>query len=233
MQGVVLSAQPGWLAVKQIPVWHCESGFSLRKNTFSQGVPAAYKEMSFERKKIIITEADDSLWYPVMTVPMHEMRLYHRLEEQGIVTYLPVVPKIKVHNVYHRESSYRYEDTVLRPMLTSYIFARLNDEQRRSIWRTNSVRAVLEVSRERQPSFIKELKGLQLMEELAENTKVEYKQEIAVNDRFIIESPRQFEGTYGYLVERRKRFLWVIKLEILGGFVTAEIDPREYQFTRA
>ena len=72
----------------------------------------------------------------------------------------------------------------------------------------------------------------QVMEELALTHKVQYKKEIEVNDRFMIESPRQFEGTFGYLVERRKRFLWVVKLEIFGGFISAEIDPREYKFSK-
>ena len=89
---------------------------------------------------------------------------------------------------------------------------------------------ILNVTKEQQPSFVEELRSLQLFEELSQNTKVEYKKEICVNQRFVIESPCQFEGIYGYLVERRKRFLWVIKMELLGGFVSAEIDPREYKF---
>ncbi len=188
--------------------------------------------MKFEYKKIAITEAENALWVPIRTIPRHEMKLYNYFEEVGIPTYLPVMSAVKVHNIHHKENSYRYEANVLRPMLTSYVFAQLDTEQRRSVWRTNSIRAILDVSKQEQPLFIEELKNLQFIESLALTTKVEYKNEIAVNDRFVIEEPRSFEGAYGYLVARRKRFLWVIKLEFIGGFVTAEIDPRQYKFTK-
>lgn len=203
----------------------------MRDFIFSQGILEVCK--IFEQKQLAISELADSLWCPVRTVPLHEVKLYNHLKSAGITAYLPLVPAVKVHRVSYKESSYRYEDKVMRPMLASYVFALLNDEQRRNIWKTRSVRKILEVPEFMQSSFVEELRNLQTMEQLALNSKIEYKNEIAVNDRFVIDEPRQFEGTYGYLVERRKRFLWVIKLEILGGFVTAEIDPREYKFTKS
>ena len=188
--------------------------------------------MKFERKNITITSAEDSLLYPVRTVARHEIRLYQYLNNNNIPSYLPVVANVKVHQVSYKEKTFRYEDNVLRPMLKSYVFAQLNDEQKRTIWRSNSVQMILDVTREQQPSFIEELRGLQMIEELALSSRVEYKKEIQVADRFCIEAPRQFEGVFGYLVERRKRFLWVIKLEIFGSYILAEIDPREYRFCK-
>ena len=73
----------------------------------------------------------------------------------------------------------------------------MTDAQKRAVWRTKSVCGVLNVTREQQSAFIGELRGLQVMEELALTHKVQYKKEIEVNDRFMIESPRQFEGTFG------------------------------------
>lgn len=188
--------------------------------------------MGFERKKIIINESESSLWHPIRTMARHEMKLYQYFEDRGIPAYLPVVPDVKVHNVSYKDKSFRYENEILRPMLKSYVFAQMTDAQKRAVWRTNSVCGILNVAREQQASFIEELRGLQVMEELALTTKVQYKKEIEVNDRFRIEAPHQFEGTFGYLVERRKRFLWVVKLEIFGGFISAEIDPREYKFNK-
>ena len=188
--------------------------------------------MRLEWKRIIINESDGSLWYPIRTKPRHELKLYHYFEERGIPAYLPLVPDIKVHRVSSKDNTFRYESEILRPMLKSYMFAQMTDAQRRAVWRTNSVHAVLNVSKMQQPSFIEELRGLQVMEELAYTAKVQYKKEIKVDDRFRIDSPRQFEGIFGYLVERRKRFLWVVKLEFFGGFISAEIDPREYKFSK-
>lgn len=204
----------------------------LLREFFLAGRRRCMQNMKFEHQNIIITESENALWYPVRTMPQHEMKLHSYLKKNGIPAYLPVVPDIKIHNVYYNDSSYRYESDILRPMLKSYIFAQMSDEQKRNIWRSNSVQTILNVGREQQASFIEELRGLQVMEELALHAKLEYKREIKVNDQFIIESPSQFEGTLGYLVEKRKRFLWIIKLEILGGFISAEIDPRRYKFSK-
>ena len=202
------------------------------KQIFLEECRWCIQKMGFERKKIIINESESSLWCPIYTMARHEMKLYRYFEENGIPAYLPVVPDVKIHNVSYKDKSFRYENEVLRPMLKSYVFAQMTDAQKRAVWRTKSVCGVLNVTREQQSAFIGELRGLQVMEELALTHKVQYKKEIEVNDRFMIESPRQFEGTFGYLVERRKRFLWVVKLEIFGGFISAEIDPREYKFSK-
>lgn len=205
---------------------------SSRKMDFLEECRRFVEKMKIERKKIELLDSEKALWYPVRTLPRHEAKLYGFLADRGISVYLPVVPDVSVHNLHHKDKSYQYEDQVLRPMLSSYLFAQLDETQKRAIWISHSVRVILDVPRIQQKSFLEELRGLQVMEELAFTTKVEYKREIAVNDRFMIEYPRQFEGTYGYLVERRKRFLWVIRMEMLGAFVSAEIDPREFKFSK-
>ena len=117
-------------------------------------------------------------------------------------------------------------------MLSSYIFAQLTEDQRKQIWRSNSVNNIWNVSPEEQPKFVEELHGLQMMESLAQSTKLEFKKEIQVNDRFVIEAPREYEGTYGYLVEKRKRFWWIVRLEFLNQFIETQIDPSHYVFKR-
>ena len=99
------------------------------------------------------------------------MKLYRYFEENGIPAYLPVVPDVKIHNVSYKDKSFRYENEVLRPMLKSYLFAQMTDAQKRVVWRTKSVCGVLNVTREQQSAFIGELRGLQVMEELAEYLK--------------------------------------------------------------
>ena len=188
--------------------------------------------MDLKWEKIIINESETSLWYPVRTKPRHELKLYRYFEEKGILAYLPLVPDIKVHKISSNEKSFLYENKILRPMLKSYVFAQMTDAQKRAVWRTNSVHGILNVSKVQQSFFIEELRGLQVMEELARTTKVQYKKEIEINERFRIEAPQQFKGTFGYLVERRKCFLWVVKLEFFSGFISAEIDPRDYCFSK-
>ncbi len=180
--------------------------------------------MDFERKTIQISRMADSLWLPVYTKPQHEFRLLKYLEERNIPAYLPVVPDIKVHNIRKGDNRYTYKKEVLRPMFGSYLFACLGEEEKRNIWRSDSVIRVWTMLPEAQEQFLEELRGVQMMEELAQNTKLEFRSDIQVNDRFMIESP-PYEGTYGYLVEKRKRFLWVIKIDMMNVAVQAEIDP--------
>ena len=64
-----------------------EAGHSLRKRIFfSRSTGGVSISMRFEPRKIVITEDENSLWYPLRTVPRHEIKLYRQLEEKGILT---------------------------------------------------------------------------------------------------------------------------------------------------
>ncbi len=188
--------------------------------------------MNFERKAIQFSQSENSLWVPVYTRPLHEFRLYEYFEERRIPVYLPVVSDFKIHNVWKNQKPHSYKRAVLRPMLRSYVFAQMTEEQKRGAWRSNSINNIWDVPKELQPSFIEELRGLRMLENLAQSAKLEFRKEIQVHDRFIIESPREYEGTYGYLVEKRKRFLWVVRIEFLNWSVVAEIDPSCYKMKK-
>ncbi len=175
---------------------------------------------------------EDALWLPIYTRSLHEFKLYDHLRGHGIPAYLPVVPDFKIHRVVKGEKQHSYRREVMRPMLRSYVFAQLTFEQRKELWKTDAVNNIWKVSPEEQPTFIEELRGLQMMEVLARTSKLEYKKEIQVNDRFIIEAPREFEGTCGYLVQKRKKFLWVVKLEFLNQCIDVEIDPSIYKMRK-
>ena len=193
---------------------------------------ALQDEQEMSSDKVQFTMVDGAIWMPIYTRPLHEFRLAEYFMEHDIPYYLPLVPDVKIHNVYKDHVRHVYRQEVMRPMLRSYIFAQMTREQRRSVWRSNSVNNVWDVAPEEQPRFIEELRGLQMMEALSLTNKVEFKKEIQVNDRFVIESPREFEGTYGYLVEKRKRFWWVVRLEFLGQFIDTQIDPTIYKFRK-
>lgn len=184
--------------------------------------------MDFVRENVEFSSREGCLWMAVYTRPLHEFRLYDYCRERDIPVYLPVVPDIKIHNVSRNRKEYTYRKEVLRPMLRSYLFAQMTDEQRRGLWNSKSVNRIWPVPEERQASFLEELRGLRLMEDLARTSELEFRKDLQVNDRFMIESPRQYEGIYGFLVEKKKRFWWVIRLEILGQNIKAEIDPTEF-----
>lgn len=201
------------------------------RKVFLAGWRSVERHMTFERQLVNISLSEDSLWMPIYTQSQHEFRLHKYLVEHKIPVYLPLVPDIKIHNVRRCGKEYSYKKSVLRPMFGSYIFAQMTEEQKREIYRSNSVINIWSVSRTEQVSFIKELHGIQVLEDLAKKSKLEFHNDIKVNDQFIIESP-PYEGTYGYLIERRKKFLWVVKLEFLNMAVLAQIDPSEYKIAK-
>ena len=186
----------------------------------------------FQPEIVTFSIREDALWLPIYTRALHEFKLYDYLREHGIPAYLPVVPDFKIHRVVKGEKQHSYRHEVMRPMLKSYVFAQLTFEQRKELWKTDAINNIWKVSPEEQPTFIEELRGLQMMEVLARSSKLEYKKEIQVNDRFIIEAPREFEGTYGYLIQKRKKFLWVVKLEFLNQCIDVEIDPSLYKMSK-
>ena len=188
--------------------------------------------MDVEYEPVQFSLSDQALWMPVYTQPRHEFRLYHYFQERGIPAYLPVIPKIKLHHVHAGKGEYDYRHTVMRPMFRSYVFARLDEEQKRSVWRSNSVVHIWPVPPEQQQRFLEELRGVRMMEHLARNnTELKFHPDIQVKDRFLIESP-PYEGTYGYLLKKRKRFLWVVKMELFNMAIEAEIDPSEFKMSK-
>ena len=187
---------------------------------------------NFLPEVIMFSIREDALWVPVYTRAQHEFKLYDFLCEHEIPAYLPMVPGFKFHRVVKDGKEHSYRREVLRPMLKSYVFAQLTFEQRKELWKTNSVNNIWKIAPEEQAAFIEDLHALQMMEVLARSSKLEYKKEIQVNDRFVIEEPREFEGTYGYLIQKRKKFLWVVKLEFLNQCLDIEIDPGKYKMIK-
>jgi hypothetical protein len=184
------------------------------------------------REKVLITIRAGAIWMPIYTRPLHEFRLCEYCEKHEIPFFLPLVPGFKIHNVSKGGKRHTYKKEILKPMLSSYVFAQMTEEQRKQIWRSNSVNKIWDVTIQEQPQFVEELHGLQMMEDLALSAKLEFKKEIQVNDRFVIEAPQEYEGTYGYLVEKRKRFWWVVRLDFLGQYIETQIDPSVYTFRR-
>ena len=120
---------------------------------------------------------------PIYTRPLHEFRLCKYCEKHEIPFYLPLVPGFKIHNLSKGQKRYTYKKEIMKPMLSSYIFAQMTEDQKKQIWRSNSINGIWDVTIEEQPKFVDELHGLQMMESLALSTKLEFKREIQVNDR--------------------------------------------------
>ena len=173
----------------------------------------------------------DSLWMPVYTQPLHEFRLRDYMTARDIPFYLPVLPEWKVQKVRSAKQSYEYKKIVFRPMFRGYLFARLTPEDKLNCWQSKSVVAYLDVPLEAQESFIKELKAVQMVENLGKETPVEFGNEICEGELFEIESGI-FEGILGKLLKKNRRFLWTVEIECMNTAMAVEIDPSKFKMRK-
>ena len=198
---------------------------------FSRGGGAWKDTMDADCAKVIFTVKEEAQWVPIYTQPLHELRLHKFFTERGIINYLPVIPLVKTQTVNAGDKKYNYKRQVLRPMFSSYIFAQMSREQKNASWASKSIIRILDVPQEQQQNFVEELRGIWMMEKLSQSRTIEFREDINVKDRFLIESG-VFEGTYGWLVQKKKKFLWVVKIECMGTYVTTEMDPTCFKITK-
>ena len=59
---------------------------------------------------------------------------------------------------------------------------------------------------------------------------VEFNARIKEGGRFLIESG-PWQGVYGWLKKKRKRYLWTVEIECVNSLIQAAIDPSQYKMT--
>ncbi len=64
-------------------------------------------------------------------------------QENGIVACLPLKKSLRVKKQISNGNEYQYAKTVLRPMFPSYVFAKLNPDQRSLVFRSNAIVHIL------------------------------------------------------------------------------------------
>ncbi|MBQ9367719.1 MAG: hypothetical protein IJT83_08055 [Victivallales bacterium] len=166
---------------------------------------------------------------PIYTVPLHEYRLWRYCEAFGLVSYLPLKRCWVVSNRTYKGRQYVYRKAVLRPMFPSYIFVKMTEEQRSLLFKSSSFARLLQVGNEGR--FLDELKTIRQIELIGRTEELEFNEEIAVGERFLIESG-PWEGVYGRLEEKRQQFNWAVEIECVSGIIRANIDPSLYKLTR-
>ncbi len=168
---------------------------------------------------------------PVYTKSLHELKLQHFCQTQGIPCYLPLRQTWKIHNqVSFKKKSYTYRKTVLRPLFPSYLFAALTHAHRLMLLKTGSVIRFCETESYSQEHLIGELKLVRQMELIGLNSELEVNPAIREGQRFYIESGN-LEGSYGTLVKKDKAYYWTVELECVHGVIAARIDPTNYKMT--
>jgi len=153
---------------------------------------------------------DDKKWLVVYTTPRAEKKVYDRLKEQGIETYLPLYTTI-------RQWSDRKKKVEL-PLFNSYVFVRVGEKERFVVLETYGVVRFLYFLKKPAVVRDKEIEAIRQFLNQTEGLKIK----IEVGQKVEIASG-PMEGIYGKVVRIGKEKL-VLHIEQLSMTLIAEVD---------
>ena len=178
----------------------------------------------------ILTISGTEVVRPVKTTPMHEFKFRDYCKENGLVSYLPLRRVWRVRNqTSSKGKTYSYSKEVLRPMFTGYVFVKTPLERLRGLFETKLVTKILHVTD--LDAFMEEVKTVRKVELVGFKQKLEFNADIAVGDRFQIQSGI-WEGATGWLTSRDKKFKWTVQIEFVNQTVTTTINPSKFKMIK-
>ena len=178
----------------------------------------------------ILTISGTEVVRPVKTTPLHEFKFRDYCKENGLVSYLPLRRVWRVRNqTSSKGKTYSYSKEVLRPMFTGYVFVKIPLERLRGLFETKLVTKILHVAD--LDAFMEEVKTVRKVELVGFKQELEFNADIAVGDRFQIQSG-VWEGVTGWLTSRDKKFKWTVQIEFVNQTVTTTINPSKFKMIK-
>ena len=178
----------------------------------------------------ILTISGTEVVRPVKTTPLHEFKFRDYCKENGLVSYLPLRRVWRVRNqTSSKGKTYSYSKEVLRPMFTGYVFVKIPLERLRGLFETKLVTKILHVAD--LDAFMEEVKTVRKVELVGFKQELEFNADIAVGDRFQIQSG-VWEGVTGWLTSRDKKFKWTVQFEFVNETVTTTINPSKFKMIK-
>ena len=166
---------------------------------------------------------------PVKTMPLHEFKFRDFCLENGIVCYLPLKKVWRIRNQTTKGRTYNYSREVLRPMFTGYVFVKTPLERLRGLFETKLITKILHVAD--LDAFMKEVRTVRQVELVGYKQELEFHDDIAVGDRFQIQSG-VWEGVTGWLTCRDKKFKWTVQIEFVNQMITTTINPSKFKMIK-
>jgi len=164
------------------------------------------------QKKEIISESKGR-WYAVYTRPRAEKLVFKRLEESGIETFLPMQKTL-------RQWSDR-KKVVEKPLLSSYIFVKVNPRHFPSVYKTLGV--VKFVTFEGKPVSIPQYQIDNLRLLVNSDTEIEVNSEKYEPGDLVEVVSGSLIGLKGELVGKGSGKRFIIRIEELGKNITVKI----------
>ena len=158
-------------------------------------------------------EQDPRKWFAVITTPQHEKAAFRHLDFGGIETFLPTYESSRVWKN-------RQKVTVELPLFPTYLFVRIDREERTRVLRTPGVRQLVGNSREPLSVADREIEFLRssLLEKKAEPYA-----DLIEGERVRIKSG-PMQGVEGWLVRKSSGWRFVLTVQLIHHQVAVEVD---------
>ena len=162
--------------------------------------------------------SDRGRWCAIHARPRCEKKVAEFARACHIECYLPLLRKRKRYQRRKVES--------LLPMFPGYLFARLDQDEKKRLFESNRVARILQPEAERENRLIEELNNVRIVE-LAE-----LEREIVVNPeivpgRLVLIAEGPLKGCRGIVERRDNRARVTVNIELLGNSVSAALDLHE------
>ena len=160
-------------------------------------------------------------WCLVQTRPRNEKFSANNLCNHGIITYIPLLTKIEIHN-----RSKRY---LLLPMFPGYFFACPNLEEESIIRRDKCVWNLKVLNGAAEDLLLKELIVVRQAELLSQERKLVIKPGIREGDTVILKKG-PFKGHDVIVVKRENETTLIVNINFLGRNILIHCDADEVEF---
>jgi transcription antitermination factor NusG len=158
-------------------------------------------------------EQDSRRWFAVVTTPQHEKAAFRYLDVSGIETFLPTYESSRVWKN-------RQKVTLELPLFPTYLFVRIDQEERATVLRTPGVRQLVGNSREPLSVADREIEFLRtsLMEK-----KAEPHAGLIAGQRVRVKSG-PMHGVEGWLVRKSSGWRFILTVQLIHHQVAVEVD---------
>jgi transcription antitermination factor NusG len=158
-------------------------------------------------------EQDPRRWFAVVTTPQHEKAAFRYLDVNGIETFLPTYESSRVWKN-------RQKVTLELPLFPTYLFVRIDQEERTRVLRTPGVRQLVGNSREPLSVADREIEFLRtsLLEK-----KAEPHAGLIAGQRVRVKSG-PMQGVEGWLVRKSSGWRFILTVQLIHHQVAVEVD---------
>ena len=158
-------------------------------------------------------EQDPRRWFAVITTPQHEKAAFRHLDFGGIETFLPTYESSRVWKN-------RQKVKVELPLFPTYLFVRIDREERTRVLRTPGVRQLVGNSRE--PLSVAD-REIEFLRSSILEKKAEPYAELIEGQRVRIKSG-PMQGVEGWLVRKSNGWRFVLTVQLIHHQVAVEVD---------